>query len=106
MFCERVIWIDPFKLTPHATRLIQLAEVATGGSEEDARKIGVRHQDNPLSEQSRRSFILPGEQLSHPEKVEKLCTHCRIEAHRLLDLRNSFERVPRVEAIGAKKVTG
>ena len=106
MFCEHVTGIDFLKLTPQATRLIQLAEVAKGGSEEDARKIGVRHQDNPLSEQSSRSFILPGEQISHAEKVHKLWAYSRIEAHRLLDLGNRFERVPRVEAIGAKKVTG
>ena len=71
-----------------------------------ARKIGLGHEHNSLLEQSGRCFVLSCKQICHSEEMKEFRTQSWVKTHGLLNFRNCFQRVPRINAIAATKVVG
>src|SRR4029077_19341537 len=104
VFAERILRVDLLELSPYPAGLVDLPEVAKRGGKRDAGKIRLGDEHNPLSQQSRRCFIFPGQHVCRAEAAEKLFIECRIKTHRLLDRLNRFQWLSQIHANTAKEV--
>ena len=72
MFNECIAWIDLLELPPNPACFLEFSKVTKGRSEKGTGKIGLRHQQKPLLEQSSRCFVLFRKEICHTEEVEDL----------------------------------
>ena len=68
---ERIFRIDLHQLRPDPLGVVDVAQMAERRRENGAGEIRVRHQDDPLPQQSGRGFVFFRQQISKPEEVQE-----------------------------------